>query len=324
MGAPFIFAFAHYACARNTVKPCKVLAALYACTPIFIPSFMRISTTRILPFLFVVLWSTGFIGARLGLPHIQPLTFLLIRYAIVLLGMLLITVISRAPWPQGAWQWLHIGVAGLLVHGLYLGGVFVAISLGLPAGVASLVVSVQPLLAAIGAGFLLGATVAMRQWVGLLLGLVGVALVVSDKLGQEFGSQALVPAVVALLAITGGTLYQKKFCAVFDWRSGAVAQFLPTTVLTGVAALLTENFQIHWTGELYFALGWLVLVLSIGAVSLLNWLIRHNNSVNVASLFYLVPPSTALFAWLLFDNTLSGLALLGMAITVCGVYLARK
>lgn len=280
--------------------------------------------TRVLPFLFVVLWSTGFIGARLGLPHIQPLTFLLIRYVAVLCCMLPIALLSRAPWPQSARQWLHIGVAGLLVHGVYLGGVFVAISLGLPAGVASLVVSVQPLLTAIGAGFFLGATVRVRQWTGLLLGLVGVALVVWDRLGLEFGAQALAPAIIALLAITAGTLYQKKFCPVFDWRTGAVAQFLPTTIVTGVLAALTENFQIQWTGELYFALGWLVLVLSIGAVSLLNWMIRHSNAVNVASLFYLVPPCTALFAWLLFDNTLSGLALIGMAITVWGVYLARK
>lgn len=277
-----------------------------------------------LPFLFVVLWSTGFIGARLGLPHIQPLTFLLIRYIAVLCCMLPIALISRAPWPQTARQWLHIGVSGLLVHGLYLGGVFIAISLGLPAGVASLVVGVQPLLTAIGAGYFLGTSVSRRQWLGLLLGLVGVALVVSNKLGLEFGAQALVPAVVALLAITAGTLYQKKFCPVFDWRTGAIAQFLPTTLATGVAAALYENFQIQWTGELFFALGWLVLVLSLGAVSLLNWLIRHSNAVNVASLFYLVPPCTALFAWLLFDNTLSGLALAGMGLTVWGVYLARK
>jgi len=278
---------------------------------------------RFLPFVFVVLWSTGFIGARLGLPHIEPLTFLLIRYCAVLVCMTLIAWISRAPWPQSARQWLHIGVAGLLVHGLYLGGVFVAISLGLPPGVASLVVGVQPLLTAIGAGFLLGAQVSRQQWLGLLLGLLGVALVLSDKLGLEFGAQALLPALLALLAITAGTLYQKKFCPVFDWRSGAVAQFLPTTVLTGLLALATEDFRIDWTGELFFALGWLVLVLSIGAVSLLNWLIRHSNAVNVASLFYLVPPCTALFAWALFGNTLSALALVGMALTVWGVYLAR-
>jgi len=285
------------------------------------PSF---SISRVLPFVFVLLWSTGFIGARLGLPHIQPLTFLLIRYIAVLICMTGIALVSRAPWPQGGRQGLHICVAGLLVHGLYLGGVFMSISLGLPASVASLVVGVQPLLTAIAAGLVLGATVTLRQWLGLLLGLVGVALVLSDKLGQEFGAQALVPAVVALLAITAGTLYQKKFCPVFDWRSGAVAQFLPTTVLTGVAALLTEHARIDWSGELFFALGWLVLVLSIGAISLLNWLIRHSNAVHVASLFYLVPPCTALFAWGLFGNTLSGLALGGMALTVGGVYLARR
>lgn len=285
---------------------------------------MSFSFARLLPFVFVVLWSTGFIGARLGLPHIEPLTFLLIRYSAVLVCMALIAWFTRAPWPQTARQWWHIGVAGLLVHGFYLGGVFVAISLGLPPGVASLVVGVQPLLTAIGAGFFLGASVSVRQWLGLLLGLVGVALVLSGKLGLEFGAQALLPAVVALLAITAGTLYQKKFCPVFDWRSGSVAQFLPTTVLTGLAALATESFRIDWTGELFFALGWLVLVLSIGAVSLLNWLIRHSNAVNVASLFYLVPPCTALFAWALFGNTLSGLALLGMALTVWGVYLARR
>ena len=279
---------------------------------------------RFLPFLFVVLWSTGFIGARLGLPHIQPLTFLLIRYSAVLCCMTLIAWFTRAPWPQTARHWWHIGVAGLLVHGLYLGGVFMAISLGLPAGVASLVVGVQPLLTAIGAGYFLSVRVSARQWLGLLLGLVGVALVLSGKLGLEFGAPALVPALVALLAITAGTLYQKKFCPVFDWRTGSVAQFLPTTLLTGVAAALTENFRIDWSGELVFALGWLVLVLSIGAVSLLNWLIRHSNAVNVASLFYLVPPCTALFAWALFGNTLSELALLGLGLTVWGVYLARR
>lgn len=277
-----------------------------------------------LPFVFVVLWSTGFIGARLGLPHIEPLVFLAIRFAIVLVCMTLIALVSRAPWPRTTKEWLHIGVSGLLVHGLYLGGVFVAISLGLPAGVAALVVGVQPLLTAVGAGYLLGASVSSRQWLGLLLGLVGVALVLWNKLGLEFGAQSLVPAVVALLAITAGTLYQKKFCPAFDWRTGSVAQFLPTAVLTGVAAYFTETFKIDWTGELFFAMGWLVFVLSIGAVSLLNWLIRHSNAVNVASLFYLVPPCTALMAWAGFGNTLTGLSLVGMGLTVWGVYLARR
>ncbi len=280
--------------------------------------------TRVFPFLFVLLWSTGFIGARLGLPHIEPLTFLFVRYVLVIACMTAISVLTRAPWPQSASAWLHIGVAGLLMHGVYLGGVFMAISKGLPAGVASLVVSVQPLLTAVGAGWFLGSQVSRRQWLGLTLGFIGVGLVVAAKAGAEFGLMALVPAVAALLAMTAGTLYQKRFCPAFDWRTGSVAQFLPTAIVTLLVALATETGHIDWAGELFFAMGWLVLVLSIGAVSLLNWLIRHNNSVNVSSLFYLVPPCTVLFAWMLFGDTFSGIALPGMALTVWGVYLARK
>lgn len=285
---------------------------------------MSPSTTRAVPLLFVALWSTGFIGARLGLPHIEPLTFLTIRYLLVLALMVAIALFARAPWPATPRAWVHIGMAGLLVHGVYLGGVFIAIRHGLPAGVASLVVGVQPLLTAVGAGWLLGTRVSARQWLGLVLGFAGVTLVVLGKLGSEFSAWALVPAVVALFGITAGTLYQKRYCPAFDWRTGAVAQFLPTAILTGLAAMALETGRIEWTGELVFALGWLVLVLSVGAVSLLNWLIRHSNAVDVASLFYLVPPCTALFAWWLFGSTFPGTALLGLGLAVWGVYLARQ
>jgi len=276
------------------------------------------------PLAFVLLWSTGFIGARLGLPHAQPLTFLLIRYVLVIGFMIAVALLTRAPWPTTSVQWFHIGVAGLLLHGIYLGGVFIAISKGLPAGVTSLVVGVQPLLTAVGAGVLLGEVVLVRQWTGLGLGLVGVGLVVFGKTGTGFGMDALASAICALLGITAGTLYQKRFCKPFDWRTGAVAQFLPTALLTWLVAFFTEDFLVEWTGNFAFALGWLVLVLSIGAVSLLNWLIRHSAAVNMASLFYLVPPFTALFAWILFGDALSPIALFGMAITVLGVYLARR
>jgi drug/metabolite transporter (DMT)-like permease len=276
------------------------------------------------PLVFVLLWSTGFIGARLGLPHTEPLTFLLIRYIAVLACMALVATLTRAPWPPTARAWFHIGVAGLLLHGVYLGGVFIAISKGLPAGVTSLVVGVQPLLTAVGAGWLLKETVLKRQWLGLFLGLLGVGLVVFGKIGTGFGMEALWPAIAALIGITAGTLYQKRFCPPFDWRTGAIAQFLPTALVTLVGAWLTETFRVEWTGEFVFALGWLVLVLSIGAISLLNWLIRHSDAVNVASLFYLVPPCTALVAWLLFGEAFTGLALVGMAMAVWGVYLARK
>jgi len=277
-----------------------------------------------LPLLFVVLWSTGFIGARLGLPHVEPLTFLLIRYLAVLVLMTVIALATRAPWPRRAREWVNIGIAGLLLHAVYLGGVFMAIARGLPAGVTSLVVGLQPLFTAIVAGWLFGETVPRRQWAGLVLGFVGVGLVVFGKTGAGFGAAALVPAVVALLGITAGTIWQKRWCPAFDWRTGAIAQFLPTAVVTGLAAVATESMHVDWHGEFVFALAWLVLVLSIGAISLLNWLIRHGDVVNIASLFYLTPPCTALFAWLLFSDRLTGTALAGMAVAVFGVYLSRR
>ena len=279
---------------------------------------------RSAPLLFVLLWSTGFIGAKFGLPHAEPLSFLLVRYLLVIALMTLVALATRAPWPRDARQWLHIGVSGLLVHAVYLGGVFVSISKGLPAGVASLVVGIQPLLTAVGAGWLLNEAVLARQWAGLVLGFVGVALVVSGKLGTAFGLDALWPALAALAGITAGTLYQKRFCPSFDWRTGAIAQFLPTAVVTAAVVGLTGSYRVDWVPDFMFALAWLVLVLSLGAVSLLNMLIRRGSAVNLASLFYLVPPCTALIAWLLFDERLAGMALVGMALAVWGVYLARK
>jgi len=279
---------------------------------------------RAAPLLFVFLWSTGFLGAKLGLPHAAPLAFLFVRYLFVIGIMLVIALVSRAPWPRDSRQWFHIGVSGLLLHATYLGGVFVAIHAGLPAGITSLIVGLQPLLTATLAGRLLGETVAVRQWLGLAMGFVGIALVVSGKLGNGFGADALVPALIALIGITVGTLHQKRYCAHFDWRTGAIAQFLPTTVATGAIVFALDDFRVDWTGDFVFALAWLVLVLSIGAISLLNWLIRHGSAVNVASLFYLTPPTTALLAWLIFGETLSGLALAGMALAVWGVYLSRR
>ncbi|MCB1900709.1 DMT family transporter [Cognatazoarcus halotolerans] len=280
-----------------------------------------------MPLLFVLLWSTGFIGAKFGLPYVEPLTFLCTRYLLVIVLMAALAFISRAPWPRSAAQYVHIGITGVLVHGIYLGGVFIAISHGLPAGVTSLVVGLQPLLTALGAGWLLGEQVRGRQWLGLAMGFGGVALVVGSKLGgtsvPTFGAM-LLPALIALLGITVGTLYQKRFCPSFDLRSGAVIQFLPTLLLTALLARTTETMQIDWSGEFVFALLWLVLVLSLGAISLLNLLIRSGGAVNVASLFYLTPPCTALVAWAVFGETLSGTALAGMVIAVAGVALARR
>ena len=279
---------------------------------------------RAYPLLFVFLWSTGFIGAKFGLPYAEPLSFLLTRYGLVIVLMLAIALLTRAPWPKDPLQWLHIGVSGVLVHAFYLGGVFVAIGYGLPAGITALVVGMQPLLTACSAGWLLGEKVSARQWGGLAMGFVGVALVVSGKLGDGARGPMLWPALVALLAITAGTLYQKRYCARFDLRTGSVIQFVPTAMVTAIAVALFEDYRIDWTGEFLFALGWLVLVLSLGAISLLNLLIRNGSAVNVASLFYLTPPTTALIAWAVFGETLTPVAVLGMAVAVGGVYLVAR
>ena len=279
---------------------------------------------RFYPVLFVFLWSTGFIGAKYGLPYAEPLSFLLVRYVLVITLMLLIALATRAPWPKTPAQWLHIGVSGVLVHAVYLGGVFVAIKHGLPAGVTALVVGMQPLLTALGAGWLLGEQVSGRQWGGLALGFVGVGLVVSGKFGDVSLGPMLIPALVALLGITAGTLYQKRFCAQFDLRTGSVIQFVPTAILTAIAVALFEEFHIEWTPDFIFALGWLVLVLSLGAISLLNLLIRGGSAVNVASLFYLTPLSTALIAWLVFGEKLTLTAAVGMLLAVSGVYLVAR
>ena len=274
----------------------------------------------------MLLWSTGFIGAKLGLPHAEPLSFLSTRYALVIALMALLVLATRARWPQSLSDTLHIGVTGVLIHGCYLGGVFMAIDRGLPAGITSLVVGTQPLLTGLLAGWLLGEKVSRRQWAGLALGFVGVAMVVSNKFGNVAADalgHMLIPALAALLGITLGTLYQKRFCPRFDLRTGSVIQFIPTLALTALLASQTETMVIDWDPRFVFALMWLVCVLSLGAVSLLNLLIRSGDAVNVASLFYLTPPTTALMAWALFGETLGVVSLLGMGVAVLGVWMAR-
>jgi drug/metabolite transporter (DMT)-like permease len=248
-----------------------------------------------------------------------------VRYLCVIVLMLAIALLYRAPWPKDPRQWGHIGVSGLLIHAVYLGGVFTAIKHGLPAGITALVVGMQPLLTAVGAGRLLGEPVSARQWAGLALGFIGLALVVAGKFGfQGDLGPMLVPAVAALLGITAGTLYQKRFCAGFDLRTGSVIQFAASALLTALAIALFAEFQVTWTASFVFALGWLVLVLSIGAISLLNLLIHRGSAVNVASLFYLTPLSTALIAWGVFGETLPALSLVGMVLAVGGVYLVVR
>lgn len=276
------------------------------------------------PGLFVFLWSTGFIGAKFGLPYAAPLSFLLVRYLLVIGLMLILAWLTRAPWPKGGRLWLRIGVSGLLVHAVYLGGVYLSIANGLPVGVTSIIVGLQPLLTAVGAAALLSERIVARQWLGLVLGLCGTLLVVSARVHGGFGLVGLPAAFGALFGITAGTLYQKRFCPSFDYRTGAVIQFVPAAAVTGLALLCYEDFRVEWNTQFILALSWLCIVLSLGAMGLLNFLIRTGTATNVASLFYLVPPCTAVIAWLAFDEALSDLMLLGMALAVSGVYLSRS
>lgn len=283
-----------------------------------------------MPLLFVALWSTGFIGAKFGLPYSEPFTFLFIRSALTLVLLAPLAHWLSGEWPHGARLWGHIAVSGLLVHGAYLGGVFYGIYLGMPAGLASLLVGLQPLLTAGLAGPLLGERLAPRQWLGLLLGLVGVVLVLGGKLDpgdglfQGFGLGALGAVLVALLGITGGTLYQKRHCTGMPLLSGTVVQYLATVALFGLGAALFEERSVAWTPTFALTLGWLVLVLSISAILLLMALIQRGEASRVASLFYLVPPVTALQAWWLFEESLPPASLAGMAIAIAGVVLVVR
>ena len=281
---------------------------------------------RIAPGLFVLLWSTGFIGARMGLPHAEPFTFLTVRFAGVILLLAPLALILRRPWPGDPVLVAHIGVSGLLVHGLYLSGVFISIRMGMPAELSALIVGMQPLLTASVAGPVLGERVGPRQWAGFALGFVGVALVLGARMDSRglfagFDMGAVLWALAALLGIAFGTLYQKKFCTDMDLCTGSVVQYVAAGLVTGAAALLLETGEIHWTEEFWFALIWLILVLSVGAVMLLMWLIGSGEAAGVASLFYLVPPLTAVLAWALFGDWLGWTGLGGMAIAALGVAL---
>lgn len=283
-----------------------------------------------MPSLFVLLWSTGFIGARFGLPYAEPFTFLLARFLLTLAVLIPLVFLLGGKWPRGVGSWGRLAVSGLLVHGAYLGGVFYAIERGMPAGLASLLVGLQPLLTTAMAGPMLGERAGPGQWLGLVLGLVGVGMVLTGTLdpGEHlfagFGFGALAWILLALLGITLGTLYQKRYCAGQPLLGGAVAQYLGAGVVLSLGALLFETGKIEWSFSFIMALIWLAMGLSIGAILLLMTLIERGEASRVASLFYLVPPATALEAWWLFDERLPLLSIIGMAVTIVGVVLAVR
>jgi len=280
---------------------------------------------RCAPALFVVLWSTGFIGAKYGLPYSEPITFLWIRFAVVTLLLGVIVMIARPPFPRDKRVWLHIAVSGLLLHSIYLGGVFTAIDAGIDSGISALIVGVQPLLVALLAGSLLGEALTRQQWLGFLLGLGGLVLVLFKTF--EVGRlplDGLAANIIALLALVAGQLYQKRFVPAMDIRSGTLIQFAAALVFSFLYAQAFETGEVQWHPDFIFALGWLCIVLSMGAMSLLWYLIRRGAASRTASLFYLVPVGTAFFGYLVFDEVLTATQVLGVALTVTGVAIINR
>jgi len=277
----------------------------------------------VFPALFVLLWSTGFIAAKYGLPYAPPLTFLFYRFALVAVLMLLVALATGASWPSGWRLYGHVAVVAWLVHGLYLGGVFWALDAGMPAGTSAMLVGLQPILTVLLAAWWLSERITPRQWIGFLAGLVGVYFVVRHKVDFVGDLRGLWPAAVALFGISVGTLYQKKYCADVDLRAGAVVQFAACAIVFAPLAWLFETRAVQWTPQFVFALSWSIVVLSVGAISLLYWLLRHGAAAGVARLFFLVPAVTALMAYFFFGETLDALALTGMVLIAVGVALAR-
>lgn len=273
--------------------------------------------------IFVIIWSTGFIIAIYGMPHAEPMTFLVMRFSGVVICMLPIVLLFRAPWPSFS-QTLHIAIAGIFLQAGYVGGVWVAVKDGMSAGLIALIVGLQPILTAWLAAFI-SEKVTREQWLGLMIGLLGVGLVVWTKLsliGLSFYS--LIFGCFALLSITAGTLYQKKFCSQFDIRTGSVIQFIASVLVCTPFMLFFETMEVEWVPEMIGALLWGIFAISIGAISLLFILIRNGAATRVTSLMYLTPPTTALMAWILFNEPITWVIVLGILLTSSAVLLVNR
>src|SRR3954467_15169801 len=277
---------------------------------------------RAAPALFVVLWSTGFIATKYVLRDAEPLSYLAIRMVLVVALMAVIVLVARPRWPDRIGI-AHSVVAGILVHGFYLGGTAIAIAHSIPAGLSALIPGLQPILTSTIANRWLGDRVTPLQWGGLLLGLAGVVLILHDRPMSGEAGWGWLASGVSLVSITLGTLYQRRYCGKIDWRAGNVVQYVGVTIFFAVAAWLFEDNVVHWTAEFTLALGWLVVVLSIGSIGLLYWLIRHSAATSVASLFYLVPAVTAVMAYVLFGERLDRIAIGGMIACAPGVFLGN-
>ena len=279
---------------------------------------------RAMPWVFVLVWSTGFIVARYGMPNSPPFTFLLLRYLFSILCFVLCVKWARVPWPQSRAQWGHLAVTGILMHAGYLGGVWAAVKVGMGAGLTSLIVGLQPVLTAVWLSSR-GGHVSRRQWQGLALGFVGLAMVVSRKLegGIEVSPWSLTMITMALCAITTGTLYQKRFVQACDVRSANAVQLMAAFLVTLPLAWM-EVEPVIWNAEMIGAMVWAVLILTLGGSSLFYILIQRGAAAAVTSLLYLVPPTTAVMAWFLFDESITLVTLSGIVVTAMGVSLVVR
>jgi len=271
--------------------------------------------------MFIVLWSSAWIAGKIGLEFTGPLTLLVIRFTAAALVMLLVALLTGAPWPRRWADYGHLAVAGLLVNGLTLAALFIGLSDGVSAGVSALISGLTPLFIALAAGPLLGERIGAGRWAGLTIGLFGVALVVMNKISfANRGWEGYAMTFLALAAFVAGTLYQKKFCSAIDLRTGNLIQFAVADVALFLPALRFEGLQVEWSHALIASSAWLALVNSIGAVSLLYILLRRGEASRVATLFYLAPPITATMAFAAFHETLSPIVLVGFGLAAAGVY----
>ena len=273
------------------------------------------------PILFVILWSTGFVGAKYGLPYADPFIFLSIRVLIAALLLFAIAALLKSPIAIGKSAISRSALIGFFLHACYLGGVFFAISKGLPAGVAAVVTSVQPVLVSLLAVKLLGEALNRKQILGLILGLVGVITVLAPSFQAAIPISGVAAILVALLGSTSATLLQKKIGSDIPLISGTAYQYLASGALLGIAAIATDETRIQWSHEFIFAFVWLIAVLSVGAILLLLWLLNTGSAASVSSLLYLVPPATAFEAFLLFGEKVNTQGILGIGITALGVWL---
>src|ERR1700738_1037142 len=278
---------------------------------------------RAAPAIFVVLWSTGFVATKYVLHDAEPLTYLAIRMAVVVALMAVIVAVARPQWPDRSGI-AHSVVAGLLVHGFYLGGTAVAIAHSIPAGLSALIPGLQPILTSTLANRWLGERVTPLQWTGLLLGLAGVVLILHDRAMSGEAGWGWLGSGVSLVSITLGTLYQRRYCGSIDWRAGNLVQFIAVAIFFAIGAALFERNVVHWTSEFLLSLIWLAVMLSIGSIGLLYWLIKRSAASSVASLFYLVPAVTSVIAYVLFGERLDGIAVAGMLVCAAAVFLVNR